>query len=207
LTEKSQKIKIAAIVAVSFALSFTVFFFTPIDLYLNNPADFVVDWRYLVPPMLVVALVVTFTLSTMLVFLWQRKDNFCLAAIAICGLALTFARYSYGSFSVIYPWAMLILFSTSALLIKPSDSRGSLQIDSETVLSHNNFSAAILETAGAERDGEEGSYFDIISGKIHSNSVYEPYYFEPYWSERDRQQYMKKRDSSSKSDGGTLSVK
>ena len=51
---------------------------------------------------------------------------------------------------------------TSALLIKPENARGSLKTDAESELSHDNFRASVLQTAGLPHDDFGLSYFDII---------------------------------------------
>ena len=64
---------------------------------------------------------------------------------------------------------------TSALLIKPKNSHGSLRTDKTSELSHINFGASILETAGLPREGFGLSYFDIINGKLPQTREYIPY--------------------------------
>jgi hypothetical protein len=55
---------------------------------------------------------------------------------------------------------------TSALLIKPADSRGDLEIDSVSELYHRNFAPAVLQAAGLPHEEYGLSYFDVIEGGI-----------------------------------------
>ena len=55
---------------------------------------------------------------------------------------------------------------TAVLLIKPQNSRGKLETDKISELSHKNFGASILEIAGLPREGLGLSYFDIIRDRI-----------------------------------------
>jgi len=55
---------------------------------------------------------------------------------------------------------------TATLLIKPKNTRGILETDELTGLSHKNFGTSILDIAGLPREGLGLSYFDIIRGGI-----------------------------------------
>jgi hypothetical protein len=49
--------RLAAILTFSFSAMFTVLFFAPFDMYLHNPAEFLVSWKLLLPPLLIFALI------------------------------------------------------------------------------------------------------------------------------------------------------
>ena len=49
--EPHQKWKIVSILSISFTSAFTLLFYTPLDMYLHNPLDFIVGWRFLLPPL------------------------------------------------------------------------------------------------------------------------------------------------------------
>jgi hypothetical protein len=55
---------------------------------------------------------------------------------------------------------------TSALLIKPPDSRGDLKFNSTAQLSHTDFAASVLQAAGLPHEEFGLSYFDVIEGDI-----------------------------------------
>ncbi|MCL2035988.1 MAG: hypothetical protein FWG83_01205 [Oscillospiraceae bacterium] len=62
---------------------------------------------------------------------------------------------------------------TAALLIKPQNSRGRLESDTRSELSHVNFVAAILQSAGLPHEDYGTSYFDIIeSGEAQTRTLY-----------------------------------
>ena len=52
-----------SILLLSLALSFTVFFFSPVDIFLGNQREFVVNFKYVAIPMLLTALVCTAALT------------------------------------------------------------------------------------------------------------------------------------------------
>ena len=55
---------------------------------------------------------------------------------------------------------------TATLMIKPKNTRGKLETDKLSELSHKNFSAGILDIAGLPREDFGLSYFDIIQNRI-----------------------------------------
>jgi len=75
--------KLAAILSVSFASAFTVFIFTPMDLYLNSPLDFVISWRFMLLPLLGVFLLCFIALSVVLAMVWHRKMMLGAALLAL----------------------------------------------------------------------------------------------------------------------------
>ena len=54
--------------------------------------------------------------------------------------------------------------ANASLLIKPTDAKGKLRINTQTELSNKYFAASVLETAGLPHDNLGVSYFDIING-------------------------------------------
>ncbi|MDR0813856.1 MAG: LTA synthase family protein [Oscillospiraceae bacterium] len=65
----------------------------------------------------------------------------------------------------------------AALLIKPQNATGSLQVNSDASLSNAYFAASILEAAGIDTDAYGASYFDLLA-----SGEYPPRLFsEVYW--------------------------
>jgi len=60
---------------------------------------------------------------------------------------------------------------TSALFIKPGNTRGNLKKDAESELSNDNFRASIMQIAGLPHDDFGSSYFDIIDGRLPQKRV------------------------------------
>lgn len=69
----------------------------------------------------------------------------------------------------------------SSLLIKPKNSRGLLQTDAASELSHENFQASILDIAGLPYSEDYGpSYFDIIESSLPRKRVFYDNYVTRY---------------------------
>ena len=94
------KRKLAAILSISFASAFTLFLYTPLDMYLNNPSDFIVSWRFILPPLLVVFFLCFVALSVVLIMIWHRKMMAGVIALALLGVMIVVARVVFAMFSV-----------------------------------------------------------------------------------------------------------
>jgi len=89
------KLKLAAILSISFSSAFLVFIYTPFDIYLNNPSDFVVSWRLMLPPLLIVFLICFLILSFILFMMWHKKIIIGLVLLALCGVFFAVARFYF----------------------------------------------------------------------------------------------------------------
>ena len=103
------KRQLAAILSISFASAFTLFFYTPLDMYLNNPSDFVVSWRFILPPLLGVFLLCFLVLSAVLIVIWHRKIMAGVIALALCGVMIIVARFAFMLFSVAFLYMLGVI--------------------------------------------------------------------------------------------------
>ena len=83
-----KKTKLAAIFALSFAVSYMVFFFAPFETYLRSPHAFVIGWKFLLPQMAVFTIISFIALSLALLLLMLHKRALDVAAFLIWGLLL-----------------------------------------------------------------------------------------------------------------------
>ena len=94
--------KLVATLALAFSGSFMILFYTPLDIYLNNPAPFVVGWRLLLPQLFVLFLV-GFLLVGFTLFLLCHKKRAVGISFFVLGILLTLvARFILGMFTYIY---------------------------------------------------------------------------------------------------------
>jgi len=117
----SPRRKLAAILSISFSSAFMVFIYTPFDIYLHNPSDFVVSWRFMLLPVAAVFLLSFLALTIVLLFLRHKKIPAGVITASLCGALVTFARFALGMFSVVYIYimiAVIILLIVWILLIK-----------------------------------------------------------------------------------------
>ena len=96
------KRKAAAILSVSFACAFMVFFYTPFDMFLNNPTDFIVSWKYILLPLIILFMLCFLALTVLLLFIWRGKMIEGVVVFALLGVLILFARFALGLFSVLY---------------------------------------------------------------------------------------------------------
>lgn len=94
--------KLAAILSLSFSMMYTVILFTPLDLYLHNPTDFVVSWKFFAPALFGVALICSIALSVVLFMMWYKKTMLGVALLLLCALFFTFIRFAYQQFLSMY---------------------------------------------------------------------------------------------------------
>ena len=96
------KRQLATILSISFVSAFTVFIYTPLDMYLHNPADFVVSWRFILPPLLIV-FALCFLASIFLLFMiWHRKTALGVIMLALLATLILFARFVLVLFSAVF---------------------------------------------------------------------------------------------------------
>jgi len=113
--------KLAAILSISFVSFFTLFLYTPLDMYLNNPIDFVVSWRFLLPPLLIAFLLCFIGLSAILVLIYHRKMMAGIIALSLLGLMIIVARFVLLLFSTIFIYmlgAAIVAIVAWVLLLK-----------------------------------------------------------------------------------------
>ena len=80
--------RLFSILSLSFALSFMVFVHSPLEIYLNNPIIFVVGWRFLLPPLLLL-FSISFVVISICLFLITQKNIFIgIAFFLLCCLAV-----------------------------------------------------------------------------------------------------------------------
>ncbi|MCL2424850.1 MAG: sulfatase-like hydrolase/transferase [Oscillospiraceae bacterium] len=96
------KRKTASILAISFASAFTLFLYTPLDMYLNNPTDFVVSWRFLLPPLLVAFLLCFIAISIVLTLIFHKKTIAGVITLAVVGVMIIAARFVFVLFSAMF---------------------------------------------------------------------------------------------------------
>jgi len=113
--------KLAAILSISFVSSFTLFLYTPLDMYLNNPIDFVVSWRFLLLPLFVAFLLCFIAISAVLVLIHHRKVIVGVIALALLGLMIIVARFVLVLFSAVFIYmigAVVVAIVAWILLLK-----------------------------------------------------------------------------------------
>jgi len=104
------KRKLAAILTISFASAFTLFLYTPLDMYLNNPADFVVSWRFLLPPLLVAFLLCFIAISVVLILIYHKKVMAGVIILSLLGLMVVAARFVLILFSAVFTYMIVAVF-------------------------------------------------------------------------------------------------
>jgi len=97
-----SKGKLGITVAISFAYSFMLFIYTPLDMFLHNPVDFVVGWRFLLPPLMLVFVISFIAIFVVLTLLHHRKILPGVVALALFGVMVIIARFALGLFSVAF---------------------------------------------------------------------------------------------------------
>jgi hypothetical protein len=100
---------------------FTVFLFTPFDLFLHNPTDFVVSWKFLALPLIMFSILGFVVLSAMLLLLWYRKAILGAVLLFGCGAFIICARLLFSRFltiSMYLPAIIIVAAIVWFLLIK-----------------------------------------------------------------------------------------
>jgi len=109
------KWKLAALLSISFASSFMLFIYTPFDLYLNNPGDFVISWRFMLLPLLAVFLLCFLALLFVLLLLWNKKIVTGIILLSLCAVLFIVAGLALLVYLLI---AVAIAMAVWVLLIK-----------------------------------------------------------------------------------------
>ena len=109
-----SKWKLAAIMSFSFTLCFTVMLFIPLDLFLHNPTDFIVSWKFLFRPLFAVSLAAAIALSAVCIMLWRRKMALGIFSLLFLFLVVTIGRFVFQRFITFY---MLICIIIAVLAI------------------------------------------------------------------------------------------
>jgi hypothetical protein len=111
------KMKLAAIVALSFSTAFTVLLFAPFDLYLHNPIEFLVGWKFLLPNLLLFTLGGFIVLTTLLMLVCYKKTILGLAALLLCAILVAYVRFVVQLFLSKYMYFFLIIALAALLWI------------------------------------------------------------------------------------------
>ncbi|MCL2221097.1 MAG: hypothetical protein FWC20_02720 [Oscillospiraceae bacterium] len=114
------KWKFAAIFALSFAAPFMLLLYSPLDIYLHNPAVFLISWRLLLPPLLVF-FIITFILLFITLLLLCHKKLLPGVSVFILGTALALiARFAFNMFVYVYLYiiAALVIAAIVFILLK-----------------------------------------------------------------------------------------
>ena len=109
LTNQPAKLKLAAILSTAFAVSFMVFLFTPLDLYLHNPTGFVISWKLMLPPMFIFALAGFIALSALLLLLCYRKTILVVTLLVLSTLFVAYVRFVMYLFLSMYLFFFVII--------------------------------------------------------------------------------------------------
>jgi len=90
-----EKWKIFSTLSLSFAISFMITVYSPLDIYLHNPTAFVVGWRFLLPPLLIL-FVICFVAISVALFLFSHKNIiFGLAVFIVLAVLVILARFVF----------------------------------------------------------------------------------------------------------------
>jgi len=92
-----------------------IFIYTPLDIYLHNPVDFIVGWKFLLPPLLLVFLIFFILLSALFFIIWRFKLTAGIVIHAFLFASIIFARFGLNLFSASYIY-MLIFTVLAAVL-------------------------------------------------------------------------------------------
>ena len=113
------KRKIAAILSISFASALMLFIYTPLDIYINNPSNFIVSWRVMLLPFFTAFLLCFLVLASILVLIWHRKILVGIVLLTLCGalfVALQFALIPTYYILAAVAFAMILWVSLIKLL-------------------------------------------------------------------------------------------
>lgn len=86
-----DKKKIFAAAILSISISFTVFFFSPIEVFLGNQKEFLINFEQAAIPLLIVSLVCSAAVLTILILLYKICEKaFEIALRLVLGILLAF---------------------------------------------------------------------------------------------------------------------
>lgn len=100
---KPPKRTVAAMAMLSFAAAFLVMFFSPFDMYLNNPTGFVVGWKFLLPALSLITFGTFFCIFAALLMAWHRRFWATMGVMAFLGILATCLRFGLRQFPHTYP--------------------------------------------------------------------------------------------------------
>ena len=107
--------RLGAILSLSFTISFTVMMFMPLDVFLHNPVDFVVSWRFFLPGLLLFSVLGFVALSAVNIIIWQKSIVPGVVLLMVCAVSILFLRFALNMFTVSYLY-ILIALTVAALL-------------------------------------------------------------------------------------------
>jgi hypothetical protein len=96
------KQKLVVMISLSFASAFMLFIYTPLDIYLHNPTDFVVGWKFLLPPLAGLFVLCFFAVISLLLLIWHRKTKTGVILLTLCGGLVLILRFVLQMFPQIY---------------------------------------------------------------------------------------------------------
>jgi hypothetical protein len=97
-----DKWRLTAILSLSFSISFSALMFMPIDMFLHNPHDYVVSWKFLLPCIIVLSLFGFVALSLTGIILFRDNTIPGIIMLLIIGLLVLIARFVFFMFPVVY---------------------------------------------------------------------------------------------------------
>ena len=104
--------RLAALLSLSFTISFMIFIHSPLEIYLNNPAAFVVGWRFLLP-YLSFMFVISFAALSAVLLLAERKSSLPVIILLLAaGIFISILRFVFLALSTIYLYLMITVVLT-----------------------------------------------------------------------------------------------
>jgi len=114
----APKRKFAAVLSISFTSGFMLFIYTPLDIYLHNPSDFVVSWRFFLLPLLITFVLLSLAIVVVLFLTWHRKVIAGVALLVLCSVFFIIARFEIMPLSyILAAIAVLIILWVSLLKV------------------------------------------------------------------------------------------
>ena len=107
--------KFPAIISLSFALSFMVFFFAPLDIYLHNASAFIIDYTLLIPWYAIFTITAFLMLLTILTLLWRKKATLGAGLLLLGAIFSVILRFAFGLLSTMF--ALFLVFIAIATLV------------------------------------------------------------------------------------------
>jgi len=111
-----SKWKIAAILSLSFTMSFMIFIYSPLDIYLHNPVAFVVSWRFFLPSLLLFFLVCFIVISVILLLLLHRSMFAGIIPLLLFAVLVVTARFVFGLFHTAFIYILSVLAAAVVIL-------------------------------------------------------------------------------------------
>jgi len=104
------KWELASIISISFSISFMVFIYSPLDIYLHNPTGFVVGWRFLLPPLAIMFLTAFCALIVILMILRSNIIIHGVILLLMCGAVIVYLRYALQWFTGVFVYLLVAVF-------------------------------------------------------------------------------------------------